>query len=46
MQRFIMIVGYLSYIFDSTLLNVIHPGGEIFDDVTWYPLQLLPHSLA
>jgi hypothetical protein len=41
-----MIARYLSHLVESTLLNVIHPGSEVFNDVTWYRLQLLPRSLA
>jgi hypothetical protein len=46
MQRLIMIAGYLSHLLESTLLDIIHPGGEVFDDVTWHRLQLLPRLLA
>jgi hypothetical protein len=46
MQGLIMLAGYVSHLFESTLLNIIHPGGEVFHDVTWYRLQLLPRSLA
>lgn len=41
-----MIAGYFSYLFESALLNIIYPGGEVFDDVTWHRLQLLPRLLA
>jgi hypothetical protein len=41
-----MIAGYLSHLFESTLLNIINPGGKVFDDVTWHRLQLFPHSIA
>jgi len=41
-----MVAGDLSHLFESTLLNIIHPGGEVFDDVTWRRLQLLPRSFA
>jgi hypothetical protein len=46
MQRFIMIAGYLPYLFESTLLNIIDPGGEVFDNVTRHLLQLFPRSIA
>jgi hypothetical protein len=36
-----MIAGYFSHLFESALLNIIHPGGEVLDGVTWYCLQQL-----
>ena len=41
-----MIAGYFSYLFESALLNIIYPGGEVFDDAAWHRLQLLPRSSA
>jgi len=35
MQRLIMIARYFSHLFESTRLNIIHPGGEVFHDMTW-----------
>jgi len=46
MQRLIMIAGYLSCLFESAFLNILYPGGEVFDDVSWHLLQLLPRSPA
>jgi len=41
-----MVAGDLSHLFESAILNIIDPGGEVFDDVARYLLQLLPRLLA
>ena len=46
MQRLIIISGNFSRLFESAILDIIDPGGEIFDDVARYLLKLLPHLFA
>ena len=41
-----MIAGNFSRLFESAILDIIDPGGEIFDDVARYLLKLLPHLFA
>jgi hypothetical protein len=41
-----MVAGNLSHLFESAILDIIDPGGEVFDDMAGHLLQLLPHSLA
>ena len=41
-----MIAGNLSHLFESAILDIIDPGGEVFDDIARHLLQLLPRPLA
>jgi hypothetical protein len=46
MQRLIMIARDLSHLFESAILDIIDPGGEVFNDIARHLLQLLPRPLA
>ena len=46
MQRLIMVTGDLSHFFESAILEIIDPSGEVLDDVARHLLQLLPRLLA
>lgn len=41
-----MIAGDLSHLFESAILDIIDPGGKVFDDIARHLLQLLPNPLA
>lgn len=41
-----MVTGDLSYLFESAIFDIINPGGEVFHNVAWHFLQLLPHPLT
>jgi hypothetical protein len=41
-----MVAGDLSHLFEPSLLDIIHSGSEVFDDVARHLPQLLLRSLA